>query len=130
MNEKDLPPRESTGTQFTSADTYSNGRGVFRRRSFLKRLGMAGAAVLPANALLMSKGKAQTTSFGGTLTKGDVAILRLLAAAELIEADLWQQLSRQARSRVCRKLDDSPICNSSVWTPVGGFGIEARRTLI
>jgi hypothetical protein len=26
-----------------------------------------------------------------SLTKGDVAILRLLAAAELIEADLWQQ---------------------------------------
>jgi hypothetical protein len=27
----------------------------------------------------------------GKLTKGDVAILRLLAAAEIIEADLWQQ---------------------------------------
>jgi hypothetical protein len=37
-------------TQFTSTDTHSNGRGVFRRRSFLKRLGMAGAAILPASA--------------------------------------------------------------------------------
>jgi hypothetical protein len=52
---------------------------------------MAGATLLPASALLMSKGKAQTTASGGTLTKGDVAILRLLAAAEIIEADLWRQ---------------------------------------
>jgi hypothetical protein len=28
---------------------------------------------------------------GGHLTKGDVAILQFLAAAELIEADLWKQ---------------------------------------
>jgi len=27
----------------------------------------------------------------GRLTKGDAAILRFLAAAELIETDLWQQ---------------------------------------
>ena len=73
MNEKNLPRTESTRTQFTSADTYSNGCSVFRRRSFLKRLGMASAAILPASALLMSKGKAQTTASGGTLTKGDVA---------------------------------------------------------
>ena len=82
MNEKNIPPRESTRTQLTSADIHSNGRSVFKRRSFLKRLGMAGAAILPASALLMSKGKAQTASNRGKLTKGDVAILRLLAAAE------------------------------------------------
>jgi len=28
---------------------------------------------------------------GGSLTKGDIAILRFLAAAELIESDLWTQ---------------------------------------
>jgi hypothetical protein len=55
-----------------------------RRRSFLKSAGMAGAAI-SASALLPSEGKASTP------TRGDVAILRFLAAAELIEADLWQQ---------------------------------------
>jgi Ferritin-like domain len=55
-----------------------------RRRAFLKNAGIAGAAI-SASALLPSEGKAVTP------TKGDIAILRLLAAAELIEADLWQQ---------------------------------------
>jgi hypothetical protein len=52
---------------------------------------MAGATLLPASALLMTKGKAQAGERQGKLTKGDVAILRLLAAAEIIETDLWQQ---------------------------------------
>jgi hypothetical protein len=62
-----------------------------RRRSFLKRLGMAGATLLPASALLATKAKAQVAESNGKLSKGDVAILRLLAAAEIIETDLWQQ---------------------------------------
>jgi hypothetical protein len=52
---------------------------------------MAGATLLPASALLMTKGKAHADERNGKLTKGDVAILRLLAAAEIIETDLWQQ---------------------------------------
>jgi hypothetical protein len=35
--------------------------------------------------------KAFASEGGGRLTQGDEAILRLLAAAELLEADLWQQ---------------------------------------
>ncbi|HEY2397553.1 MAG TPA: twin-arginine translocation signal domain-containing protein [Solirubrobacteraceae bacterium] len=61
---------------------------VVGRRSFLKGVGLAGAAVLPGGALLTSQAVAATTS---KLTEGDVAILRLLAAVELIESDLWQQ---------------------------------------
>ena len=57
-----------------------------RRRGFLKSLGLAGAA-LSAGALF-SRGPAKAAS---RISPGDVAILRLLAAAELIEADLWQQ---------------------------------------
>jgi hypothetical protein len=63
------------------------------RRSFLKG-GMvaAGAATLGAGLF-----KGGLSAFGrdrdDELTQGDVAILRLLAAAELIEADLWQQYS-------------------------------------
>jgi hypothetical protein len=61
---------------------------VVGRRSFLKGVGLAGAAVLPGSALLSSQAVARTTS---KLTEGDVAILRFLAAVELIETDLWQQ---------------------------------------
>jgi hypothetical protein len=59
-----------------------------RRRSFLKGLGVAGAA-LSASAFLGTTTEAEERS--GSLTKGDAAILRFLAAAEIIESDLWLQ---------------------------------------
>jgi hypothetical protein len=98
MNRKgNLPLSVSSDAQslsLTSEEINSCRRDVFGRRSFLKGLGMAGAIFLPASALLMTKGKAQADERQdrrGKLTKGDVAILRLLAAAEIIETDLWQQ---------------------------------------
>jgi hypothetical protein len=81
----------SADPQSPPTDINSHSHRVVRRRSFLKGLGMAGATLLPASALLMTKGKAQADERQGQLTKGDVAILRLLAAAEIIETDLWQQ---------------------------------------
>src|ERR1700687_2748684 len=65
-------------------------QGVVKRRSFLKGLGIAGAT-LSAGALLGTEGNAQTTRSSSGLSKGDAALLRFAAAAELIEADLWQQ---------------------------------------
>jgi hypothetical protein len=59
------------------------------RRSFLRRVGLGALALAPGAALLNSAARAQSNN--GQLTEGDVAILQLLAAAELIEADLWQQ---------------------------------------
>jgi hypothetical protein len=59
---------------------------VIRRRSFLKGVGAAGAA-LSAGGLLATEAVAKSSR----LTKGDVAILRFLAAAEIIESDLWTQ---------------------------------------
>src|SRR6478736_7915376 len=61
---------------------------VVGRRAFLKGVGVTGAAVLVPAALTTSRALAAETA---VLTHGDVAILRFLAAAELIEADLWQQ---------------------------------------
>ena len=63
------------------------------RRSLLKSGMLAGgAAVVGAGTSLFSGGKlAFGQDSGGGLTKGDVAILRFLAAAELIESDLWTQ---------------------------------------
>jgi hypothetical protein len=62
------------------------------RRSFLRNLGMGAALLAPGAALLGNANKA----LGGLgdqrhLPDGDVAILQLLAAVELIEEDLWQQ---------------------------------------
>ena len=65
------------------------------RRSFLKGLGIAGASLAPVAALLMTEGTAGAQElrrrFGRGLTEGDVNILRFLAAAEILETDLWQQ---------------------------------------
>jgi hypothetical protein len=59
------------------------------RRSFLtKGLLATGAAV---GAGMVGSRLAFGQGFGEKLNRGDVAILRFLAAAELIEADLWQQ---------------------------------------
>jgi len=60
---------------------------VIRRRSFLKGLGAAGAA-LSAGTFLGTAAEAQSS---GSITQGDAAILRFLAAAEIIESDLWLQ---------------------------------------
>ncbi|HEY2319895.1 MAG TPA: ferritin-like domain-containing protein [Solirubrobacteraceae bacterium] len=66
-------------------------RRVVGRRSFLRGIGAAGvgaaaAATVPGGALLAGTASASTSISGG-----DAAILRLLAAVELIETDLWQQ---------------------------------------
>ena len=77
---------ETEVPQSSREDVNSDWQRVIRRRSFLKGLSITGAAA-PASALLTSQGKAATNA----LNQGDLAILRFLAAVELIESDLWQQ---------------------------------------
>jgi hypothetical protein len=62
------------------------------RRSFLKNSVVAGAVATVGAGILGSglPAFAQQTS-SAALSKGDIAILRFLAAAELIESDLWIQ---------------------------------------
>ncbi|HTC46553.1 MAG TPA: twin-arginine translocation signal domain-containing protein [Candidatus Aquilonibacter sp.] len=71
---------------------YSISRPV-DRRSFLKGGLLAGGAAmgvgLLANAPLAHA--QDRTQESGSLSAGDIAILRFLAAAELIESDLWTQ---------------------------------------
>ena len=62
-------------------------RRVVGRRAFLKGVGLAGVAALPGGAVFAGAAGAAP----GALSAGDAAILRLLAAAELIESDLWSQ---------------------------------------
>jgi hypothetical protein len=75
-------------TQPTDDEGNPHSSSEVRRRSFLKGLGVAGAA-LSASAFLGTKAGAEERS--GSLTRGDAAILRFLAAAEIIESDLWLQ---------------------------------------
>ena len=84
-----IPRKDHQTTQLQSGSDQIIKSGV-RRRAFLKGLGVTGAALLPASALLVSRAQAQSNN-GGTLTQGDAAILRFLAAAEIIESDLWEQ---------------------------------------
>jgi hypothetical protein len=68
-------------------DVDSAWKRVIQRRSFLRGMGMAGAAT-GATAI----GAAPVFAAGNQkLSKGDAALLRFAAAAEFIEADLWQQ---------------------------------------
>jgi hypothetical protein len=71
----------------------SNISGPVDRRSFMKNGLLAGGAATAGVGLLTngSSAFAQFEVADGRLDEGDVAILRFLAAAELIETDLWQQ---------------------------------------
>jgi len=66
--------------------------GVANRRSFLKSSMVAGAVATVGAGILGSgvPAFARETS-NSTITKGDIAILRFLAAAEILETDLWEQ---------------------------------------
>jgi len=63
------------------------------RRSFIKNGAVAGAAATVGAGILSSglRALAETDKKDPAVTKGDIAILRFLAAAEIIESDLWEQ---------------------------------------
>ena len=71
----------------------SNPRRSVDRRSFMRSGLLAGGAATIGAGLLANATSAwaQDSREDGRLDAGDVAILRFLAAAELIEADLWIQ---------------------------------------
>jgi len=68
-------------------DLLTNAKLPANRRSFMKMGLVAGGAVMGSRLLAGST----PTLVGPPLSSGDAAILKFLAAAELIEADLWQQ---------------------------------------
>jgi hypothetical protein len=89
MTQDDLALAATAET--TESSSGSTAKSGVKRRSFLKGVGMAGAA-LSAGSLLatMSEDEAQAQS-PRNLTASDAAILRFVAAAELLETDLWVQ---------------------------------------
>ena len=61
------------------------------RRSFLKKGVVVAGTAAVGSALLGTSKSAYARRSSAGLTSGDIAILRFLAAAELIESDLWTQ---------------------------------------
>jgi hypothetical protein len=72
-------------------ETKGRTNGPVNRRSFLKKGVMAGSAAAVSAGLLGAGKVAFGQSSSSSLNKGDVAILRFLAAAEILESDLWTQ---------------------------------------
>lgn len=80
----------------TNGDVQHHWHNVVKGRSFLKRIGVAGA-VLSAGVVLSSHVQATRRSTG-TLRKGAAALLRLAAAVESIEAAPMQAKEYERRS--------------------------------
>jgi len=77
----------------TGKETDSQSQRGFDRRSLLKGLGVVGVAV-SAGSLLTPEADAEPGH--GGISHGDAAILRFLAAAEILESDLWLQYTELA----------------------------------
>src|SRR2546422_1844040 len=96
MKKEDASSSTSSQLILESGDPKNQRRRLksLKRRSFLKGIGVAGAASVGAGLL------AQTSSafaqegpeeHSGRLTRGDAALLRFAAAAEILETDFWVQ---------------------------------------
>ena len=78
------PTIQNNQSKDSGAEVRSSHNAI-SRRSFLGKSLAVGAATMGAGLL------AESAKAAGSITTGDIAILRWLAAAELIETDMWQQ---------------------------------------
>jgi hypothetical protein len=88
----------NTSEDAAMADTVrDDGRSETSRAALSRRSFLAAGVAAGAGATLAPLGRAATAfaatgvSPSGTIGSGDAAILRFLAAAEILESDLWQQ---------------------------------------
>jgi len=75
-------------------ETTQHPAALTNRRSFMLKGAAVGAGAYGVGQLLADPSSAsahRTRPHGKHLSKGDVAILQFLAAAEILETDLWQQ---------------------------------------
>src|SRR5882724_7304746 len=85
----------------TAARQQSNriGRSGLGRRAFLKNMAVGGAALLPVASAVAGQNKKwheNEHANGHGISDRDADILRFLAAAEILETDLWQQYTEFA----------------------------------
>jgi len=90
----------SPGLSMNNSDTEALPTGIarppeslnrVRRRSFIKTLAFGGASVAPIGAAFASQNQRHGPPSRVSITDSDADILRFLAAAEILETDLWQQ---------------------------------------
>ena len=93
MKNENVPAAElsETTTTPTVEEASSHEKALVNRRSFMRHSLVAGAAATVGAGILANGNFAVAQGASGKLTKGDVAILQFLAAAEIIESDLWLQ---------------------------------------
>jgi hypothetical protein len=77
---------ETTNGASTTEDVHNQWNRVIGRRAFLQGVGAVGAGALAGGML-----SAATAEAAGSPTAGDIAILRFVCAAEILETDLWEQ---------------------------------------
>jgi len=87
MEQQSKPSQEETGME----QHAQHSKIITSRRSFLsKGLAVGGAGIIGAGILANGLPVFAEES-RASLTSGDIAILRFLSAAEILETDLWQQ---------------------------------------
>jgi hypothetical protein len=93
MKNENVPAAELSETTPapTVEEVSSHEKGIVNRRSFMRQSLVAGTAATVGAGILANSNFAVAQGARGKLTKGDVAILQFLAAAEIIESDLWLQ---------------------------------------
>jgi hypothetical protein len=91
MKVKTLPdPKPANPNPAAEGEVAALAKKAFNRRAFMRSSVLAGA-VMTGAGILESVPSALAEPGKGRLTRGDAAILRWLAAAEIIESDLWLQ---------------------------------------
>src|ERR1700686_2764984 len=93
MKNENVPHAElsETTTMPTAEEVSSHEKALVNRRSFMRHGLAAGAAATVGAGILANSNFAVAQGASDKLRKGDVAILQFLAAAEIIESDLWLQ---------------------------------------
>ena len=81
--------------EYAENENESRINAAVNRRSFLRNSAVAGAGAVGAG-LLASTPKALAEEKHGHLTRGDAALLRFAAAAEILETDFWVQYNELA----------------------------------
>jgi len=94
MNKKNSPSEVASQELITPEANLS--RSEVNRRSFLKNSVVAGAAVTAGAGLVGNLPAALAEENRGGITRGDAALLRFAAAAEILETDFWVQYNELA----------------------------------
>ena len=80
----------------THSSTQEEKSSRSNRRSFLKNTAIAAGAASLSAGILSKATPAFARSKHGSISSGDAAILRFVAAAEIIESDIWLQYNELA----------------------------------